>query len=86
MLSRIVRESCLELTDAIGARDRPAPDVVPERPDLDSYSLHAGVSVRGKDVVGPENLCRYVLCQPHQLVAPWPHYTRAGRVPDEVPA
>lgn len=32
--------------------------------DIDGYSLHAGVTVRGDDDVGRENLCRYVLRHP----------------------
>ena len=35
--------------------------------DLDGYSLHAGVTVRGDDDVGRENLCRYVLRHPISL-------------------
>ena len=35
--------------------------------DLDGYSLHAGVTVRGDDDVGGENLCRYVLRHPISL-------------------
>jgi hypothetical protein len=35
--------------------------------DIDSYSLHAGVTVRGNDDVGRENLCRYVLRHPISL-------------------
>jgi len=35
--------------------------------DIDGYSLHAGVTVRGADDVGRENLCRYVLRHPISL-------------------
>jgi len=35
--------------------------------DIDGYSLHAGVTVRGNDAVGRENLCRYVLRHPISL-------------------
>jgi len=35
--------------------------------DIDGYSLHAGVTVRGDDDVGRENLCRYVLRHPVSL-------------------
>jgi|GEM_PF-1013815 len=35
--------------------------------NLDGYSLHAGITVRGDDDVGRENLCRYVLRHPISL-------------------
>jgi hypothetical protein len=35
--------------------------------DIDGYRLHAGVTVRGDDDVGRENLCRYVLRHPISL-------------------
>jgi len=36
-------------------------------PEIDGNSLHAGVTVRGDDDVGRENLCRYVLRHPISL-------------------
>ena len=50
--------------------------------DIDGWSLHAAVTVRGDDDVGRENLCRYVLRHPISLQRL--SMTRDGRVAYQV--